>query len=67
MINQMSQNENTQNSSTESKEYKVGLYIRLSREDGDNLESESVKNQRVLKIKTLWLVNHSKLWLVIRL
>ena len=29
--------------------------------------SESVKNQRVLKIKTLWLVSHSKLWLVIRL
>ena len=27
----------------------------------------SVKNQRVLKIKTLWLVSHSKLWLVIRL
>jgi DNA invertase Pin-like site-specific DNA recombinase len=26
--------------------YKVGLYIRLSREDGDNLESESIKNQR---------------------
>ena len=22
----------------------------------------SVKNQRVLKIKTLWLVSHSKLW-----
>ena len=29
--------------------------------------SESVKNQRVLKIKTLWLVSHSRLWLVIRL
>lgn len=28
------------------KTYKVGLYIRLSREDGDNLESESIKNQR---------------------
>ncbi len=28
--------------------YKVGLYIRLSREDGDNLESESIKNQRTI-------------------
>ena len=26
--------------------YKIGLYIRLSREDGDNLESYSVSNQR---------------------
>lgn len=29
-------------------EYKIGLYIRLSREDGDDLESESVTNQRSL-------------------
>ena len=29
--------------------------------------SESVKNQRILKIKALCLVSHSKLWLVIRL
>jgi len=28
--------------------YKIGLYIRLSREDGDDLESESVSNQRSL-------------------
>ena len=28
--------------------YKVGMYIRLSREDGDDLESESVTNQRSL-------------------
>ncbi len=28
--------------------YKIGLYIRLSREDGDDLESESVTNQRCL-------------------
>lgn len=28
------------------KTYKVGIYIRLSREDGDKLESESVLNQR---------------------
>lgn len=26
--------------------YKVGMYIRLSREDGDDRESESVENQR---------------------
>lgn len=26
--------------------YKVGIYIRLSREDGDDKESESVENQR---------------------
>lgn len=28
------------------KDFKVGIYIRLSREDGDKLESESVSNQR---------------------
>lgn len=28
------------------KVYSVGLYIRLSREDGDNIESESIINQR---------------------
>ena len=28
--------------------YKIGLYIRLSREDGDDMESESVSNQRSL-------------------
>jgi len=26
--------------------FKVGLYIRLSREDGENGESESISNQR---------------------
>lgn len=26
--------------------YKVGMYIRLSREDGDKQESESIGNQR---------------------
>ena len=26
--------------------YKIGLYYRLSREDGDDLESESISNQR---------------------
>lgn len=28
------------------KKYQVGVYIRLSREDGDDRESESVENQR---------------------
>jgi len=28
--------------------YKIGMYIRLSREDGDDLESESIGNQRSL-------------------
>ena len=28
--------------------YRIGIYIRLSREDGDDLESESVSNQRSL-------------------
>ena len=32
--------------STINKTFKVGIYIRLSREDGDKLESESVSNQR---------------------
>lgn len=30
------------------KTYKTAFYIRLSREDGDNMESESIKNQRDL-------------------
>ncbi len=30
------------------KKYTVALYIRLSREDGDNIESESITNQREL-------------------
>ena len=28
--------------------FKVGMYIRLSREDGDKQESESIGNQRIL-------------------
>ncbi len=28
------------------KNYRVGMYIRLSREDGDKQESESIGNQR---------------------
>ena len=31
-----------------SKTFNTALYIRLSREDGDNLESESITNQRDL-------------------
>ena len=31
-----------------SKTYNCALYIRLSRDDGDNMESESIKNQRDL-------------------
>ena len=29
-----------------SQNFKVGIYIRLSREDGDKQESESIGNQR---------------------
>ena len=29
-----------------SQNFKVGMYIRLSREDGDKQESESIGNQR---------------------
>ena len=29
-----------------SQNFKVGIYIRLSREDGENKESESISNQR---------------------
>lgn len=39
--------------------FKIAVYIRLSREDGDDLESESVVNQRSLLIcylKAQWLV-----------
>jgi len=36
------------NQETINKTFKVGIYIRLSREDGDKLESESVSNQRDL-------------------
>lgn len=31
--------------------YKVGLYIRLSKEDGDDVESESVSNQRSMLLR----------------
>ena len=34
------------NQNTINKTFRVGIYIRLSREDGDKLESESVSNQR---------------------
>lgn len=34
-----------------SKTYNVAIYIRLSREDGDDMESESIKNQRSILTK----------------
>lgn len=34
------------NQITINKVFKVGIYIRLSREDGDKLESDSISNQR---------------------
>ena len=34
----------------DNKSYKVGLSIRLSREDGDDVESESISNQRLMLI-----------------
>ena len=34
------------NQNTTNKIFKVGIYIRLSREDGDKLESDSISNQR---------------------
>ena len=37
---------NFSNQTILNKTFKVGIYIRLSREDGDKLESESVSNQR---------------------
>ena len=33
-------------SNQKTKSFRVGLYIRLSREDGDKEESESITNQR---------------------
>ncbi len=33
--------------------YKVGIYLRLSRDDGDNVESHSITNQRDLLLKFL--------------
>lgn len=30
------------------KTYKVGLYLRLSKDDGDNVESQSIANQRII-------------------
>ena len=38
----------TQNQQSSCKKWNAGLYIRLSREDGDKLESESVTSQRDL-------------------
>lgn len=30
------------------KQFKVGLYLRLSKDDGDNIESQSITNQRII-------------------
>ena len=38
--------------------YKVGMYIRLSKEDGDKQESESITNQRTLILR---YINENKL------
>lgn len=40
-----------------SKTYNVAIYIRLSREDGDNLESESITNQRDILLNYVNNVN----------
>ena len=45
------------NSNDDRTKYKIGLYIRLSREDGDDLESESITNQRSLLIGYLKVNN----------
>ena len=37
----------------DNKDFKIAIYIRLSREDGDDLESESVTNQKSLLISYL--------------
>lgn len=37
---------NFSNQNATNKAFKVGIYIRLSREDGDKLESDSISNQR---------------------
>ncbi len=37
---------NFSNQNIINKSFKVGIYIRLSREDGDKLESDSISNQR---------------------
>lgn len=37
---------NFSNQNAINKVFRVGIYIRLSREDGDKLESDSISNQR---------------------
>ena len=37
----------------DNKNFKIAIYIRLSRDDGDDLESESVANQRSLLVEYL--------------
>ena len=52
----------TQERPPQTKVYKAALYIRLSREDGDKVESDSIANQR--KILTNYLENHADMKLV---
>lgn len=56
---------NFSNQNTINRAFKVGIYIRLSREDGDKLESDSISNQRdilqrYIKEKQLILVDEYK-------
>ena len=48
-----------------SKKYKAVLYLRLSKEDGDKLESDSISNQRDLGMD--FLSKHSDITLVCEL
>ena len=49
---------NFSNQTILNKTFKVGIYIRLSREDGDKLESESVSNQRDILQRYIKENNH---------
>ena len=49
-------------SSQKQKSFRVGMYIRLSREDGDKLESTSITNQR--DILTRYISENEKLTLI---
>lgn len=41
-------NGKTENSKTENRIYRAAVYVRLSREDGDKAESDSIVNQKDL-------------------
>jgi len=38
----------SKNKISEKKKYRTGLYYRLSKEDGDKIESDSISNQRLI-------------------